>query len=252
MGMLAAIQDHIKEENLTPSELTEMMFIDTAFDKITAKDMKSLAQFENLEFINFAEVGLKSIEAPFPALDQCTAVLFSNNHLGDEAIETLTSLENLESLAFDGNRISSLEKFSLLSGLSKLKEISLSDCPVASTQGYREKLFKLLPQLEIVDDQDKEGNIIEEEETEDDDSFDEDDEEEVFDETGSGEAAAELGEFFGHELDDEKDDEKHDEDDDEDYDEDDDEDDAEDEDEDDDEDKEEEDDSSPANKKVRS
>lgn len=220
--MLAAIQDHIKEENLTPSELTEMMFIDTAFEKITAEDMRSLAQYENLEFINFAEVGLKSIEAPFPALGQCTAVLFSNNHLGDEAIETLTSLENLESLALDGNQISSLETFSLLSGLSKLKEISLSDCPVASTEGYREKLFKLLPQLEIVDDQDKEGNIIEEEETEDDDSFDDDDEEEIFDESGSGEDAAELGEFYGHELD--EDDEEGDE----------------------------EDESSPANKKARS
>ena len=240
--MQSAIQEYIKEENLTPPELTEIMFVDIAFETITSDDMKVLAKYENLEFVNFAEVGLKSIEAPFPALAQCGAMLFSNNQLGNEVISTLVNLENLESLALDGNQITSLENFALLSGLKQLKEISLSDCPVAATEGYRAQLFAMLPQVEIIDDQDKEGNVIEVEEEDSeldsDDSEDEDSEED--EEEEDGEAHAGLGEFYANQLDSEDDSEEDDEDDEDDE-----------EEEDDDEEDDDEEESSPASKKAR-
>ena len=160
--MQSALQEYIKEQEVTASELTELMFIDKEFDTLNAADMKALSECENLEFINFAEVGLKSIEAPFPALASVSALMFSNNSLGNEVISLVAPMENLESLAFDGNQITSLEKFVTLAKLSKLREISLADCPVSQTEGYRAKLFALLPQLEIVDDEDKDGNVIEE------------------------------------------------------------------------------------------
>jgi hypothetical protein len=207
--MLSAIQEHLREQTLTPSELTELMFIDNQFETISAEDMKGLEQYENLEFVNFAEVGLNSVAAPFPALKSCGAVLFSNNNLSNGVLETLVNLESLESLALDGNKISSLEKFELLAGLAKLKEISLADCPVTETADYREKLFAILPQVQIIDDMDREGNVIELD-SEDDEDFS-DDSEGIDDED-----LAELGELVGSDLEDEDDDEDEDDEDEED------------------------------------
>ena len=201
--MLAAIQNYIRDENITPPELTEMMFIDTLFETIKADEMKALEQYENLEFVNFAECGLKSIEAPFPALLKCGALLFSNNTLSNDAIGTVVNLVNLESLAFDGNQITSLDNFSLLTGLSKLREISLADCPVTQEEGYREKLFALLPQVLIIDDVDREGNVIELDDSE--DEFDSEDSE-LFDEEEGSEDFAGLEGIEGSE--DEEDDEE--------------------------------------------
>ena len=226
--MLTAIQEYIKEQTLTPTELTEMMFIDTQFETISADEMKALAQYENLEFLNFAECGLKSVEAPFPFLRNCGAVLFSSNALNNDVIETLVNLENLESLALDGNQITSLDKFSLLGKLAKLREVCLIDCPVAQTEDYRAKLFALLPQVQIIDDVDREGNVVELEDSEEDFSDDESgsfDEEEI-----------DLENLYGTEDDDEEEDDEEDDDEDEDE---------------EDEDDEEDDDEEPAVKKTR-
>lgn len=210
--MLAAIQNYLRDEKITPPELTEMMFIDTQFESIKADEMKAFEQYENLEFVNFAECGVKSIEAPFPALLKCGALLFSNNALSNDAIGTVVNLANLESLAFDGNQITSLDNFSLLAGLSKLREISLADCPVAQEDGYREKLFSLLPQVQIIDDVDREGNVIELDESE--DEFDSEDSD-ISDDGEGSEDFAGLEDIEGSEDgedDDEDDDDEDDED----------------------------------------
>ena len=159
--MQSAFQEFIKEQETSAAELNDLMFIDKQFDTLTVDDMKVLSECENLEFLNFAEVGLKSIEAPFPVLPSVSALILSNNHLSNDCISLLVGFENLESLALDGNQITSLEKFATLAGLSKLREISLADCPVTESKDYRSKLFSLLPQLQIVDEEDKDGNVIE-------------------------------------------------------------------------------------------
>ena len=231
--MLAAIQEQLREQTLTPSELTELMFIDRTFESISSDDMKGLEQYENLEFINYAEVGLTSIACPFPALSNCAAMLFSNNNLGNDVLDTLVNLENLESLALDGNKITSLDKFSSLSKLGKLREISLADCPVTETDDYRKKLFEMLPQVQIIDDMDREGNVIELDSEDEDEELSEDDLE------GSDMGSEDLAALAGlYDEDDEEDDE-------------DDEEDEEDEEDEDDEEDEEDDDEEPVSKKTR-
>ena len=189
--MLSYIHNHLREENLTPVELTEVIFIDVEFESLSAGELKGLEQYENLEFISFAECGLKSVEAAFPSLPNCAALIFSNNELTDEVIPHLVKLCNLESLALDGNRIESLEKFKLLSIMPKLREISLSDCPVAASEDYRERLFEILPQLEIIDDMNRDGEVIEFEE-----SDESDDSSEEFSEEGS---PFDIGELYQNE-----------------------------------------------------
>jgi len=159
--MLSYIHGLLREGKKSAATLTEIVFIDASFESISKDEMEGFGAYENLEFINFAEVGLKSIQAPFPELNKCLSIMFSNNSLDESVISTLVKLRNLESLALDGNQIGSLEKFHYLAGLRNLREISLVGCPAARSEGYRGKLFAILPQLEIIDDMNKAGESVE-------------------------------------------------------------------------------------------
>ncbi len=182
--MLSAIEAYIKEAETTAEELMDVQFLDTKFEDLTAGDLKVLYQYPSLEFVNFANVGLKTVSSHFPANAKISCLVFSNNQLDDSIVECLTNLTGLESLALDGNDIKSIEKFKLLLGLCNLREVSLDGNPITeSTEDYRTKLFEMLPQLRIIDGFDKEGNEVEES-----DDFDEEDSE------------IDLAEFYGQDV----------------------------------------------------
>lgn len=70
-----------------------------------------------------------------------------------------------------------------LKELKHLERLDLEDTPLSELEDYREKVFTILPQLNIVDGYDKEGNELdyttdEDEEGEIDDSEENEDEEE--------------------------------------------------------------------------
>ena len=70
-----------------------------------------------------------------------------------------------------------------LKELKHLERLDLEDTPLSELEDYREKVFLILPQLNIVDGYDKEGNELdyttdEDEEGEIDDSEENEDEEE--------------------------------------------------------------------------
>jgi len=46
----------------------------------------------------------------------------------------------------------------------ELRELDFINCPIDQEPYYREQIFKILPNLEILDSKDKNGNIVEEEE----------------------------------------------------------------------------------------
>ena len=51
--------------------------------------------------------------------------------------------------------------------LSKLAILDLFGCPVADMEGYRQSVFDLLPQLEILDGANKDGEDVDDEDDED-------------------------------------------------------------------------------------
>ena len=226
----SAIQEYMKYQESSPEELEDVQFIDCNFETLGQQEMDSLLKYPNIEFLNLANVGLKSVSASFPAHPKISVVILSNNELSEGVVETLTNLSNLESLALDGNQITSLDSFKHLASLSALREIALADCPVTvSDPEYRSKLFELLPQLQLVDGVDKDGNNLSSSSA---GSSDEADYDSENSQQESVDLSAFLGEFDGE--DDEEDfddDEEDDEDDDEDEDEDEDDDDEEDDDE---------------------
>jgi hypothetical protein len=51
-----------------------------------------------------------------------------------------------------------------LKSLKSLIEINLRENPVSGLSEYRETLFSSIPSLEVVDQKDKDGNVVEEDE----------------------------------------------------------------------------------------
>ena len=225
----SAIQEYMKYQESSPEELEDVQFIDCAFETLGVKEMDALMKYPNIEFLNLASVGLKSVTTAFPSHPKISVVILSNNELTDDVVETLAKLSNLESLALDGNQVTSVDSFKHLVGLSGLREVAISDCPVtASDPDYRTKLFALLPQLELVDGVDKEGKNHRESSSE---ELSED-----VDSDDSQQDSIDLSELYGEsfgEEDDEDDEDEDDEDDEDEDDEDDDDDDVEEDDEDD-------------------
>jgi Leucine-rich repeat (LRR) protein len=181
-------------------EVETLLLIEHQFERITQDDMNTLAECKNVELFSAPGAGIKSIEANFPDLPNLSTVMLDENELGSDALVSLTTLKNLINLTLDNNKIESLDKFALLKDLENLKQVNLSGNPVAETEGYREKLFELLPQLEVVDNFDRNGEEVEIESS-DEDGSDDDSDEDGSDEEGSDEDEdVNLADFYGQDF----------------------------------------------------
>lgn len=60
-----------------------------------------------------------------------------------------------------GNQIKRIDSLKALKQLDDLREIDLLACPLTNDTDYRDKIFAILDKLEIVDNMDKDGIIIE-------------------------------------------------------------------------------------------
>jgi hypothetical protein len=57
---------------------------------------------------------------------------------------------NLQAIAFGGNSVKTIDELKHLAGLKTLSQLDLFNNAVANGEGYRDKVFKLLPQLKVV------------------------------------------------------------------------------------------------------
>lgn len=107
-----------------------------------------------------------------------------DNKLGDDAIKIIAGMKKLQALSLCGNDITSIEKLAPLKSLELIQLDLEGNEKLTEDQDYRNKVFEMFPNLDILDNCDKEGNEILDDDLDDDEldgeeqSFDEDDEEE--------------------------------------------------------------------------
>ena len=121
-----------------------------------------------------------------------------NNLDGSDFGEIRTLYPNLYKLKVGDNPINSLDVFKVFNN-TEIRKLELSGTPAASSANFREELFKNLKNLDVVDNQDKQGGEVDStiydeegdedlegediegedfEDEEDDEGFDDDEEEE--------------------------------------------------------------------------
>ena len=74
----------------------------------------------------------------------------SDNKLS-KGLENLSHLAELMSLVLANNQFKDFEDISPLSKLGDLKTLDLFKCPVANREDYKSSVFKMFPQLRILD-----------------------------------------------------------------------------------------------------
>jgi len=152
--------------------------------------------YKCLETLSLINVGLTTLRG-FPKLPNLKRIELSDNKLTG-SLEYLITCPNLTHLNLSGNKIKDIEELEplaklIVGGKGGLTHLDLFNCEVTTVEGYRAKLFTLIPSLKFLDGFDQAGDNEEDllDEDEEDDEEDEEDiddsEEDDGEEEGEGE-----------------------------------------------------------------
>lgn len=138
------------------------MFDDQQLNReLTAEDKTYLETFVNVELLSFTNTALKSL-ANFPDLEDLKRIELNGNGLKGAELKHLLKYEQLHTLKFAENAVESFAELEAIKGLT-ICNLSLAGNPVAEKEGYKEKMFELFEDLEVLDGQDREGNDVDSE-----------------------------------------------------------------------------------------
>ena len=168
----------------------DLVLDDTKVEHFTPELKHEMEQLAELAYLSMNNCGLKSLNH-FPALKNLITLELSENDFPARELSHLKDLAGLRSLDLDCIKIDSLHQLEPLKELKNLQRLEINDCEFVEEPANREKIFKLLPQLEVLNGEDKEGNPVDysdEEEFSDEEGSDEEEEDESEeDEEGSDE-----------------------------------------------------------------
>jgi Ran GTPase-activating protein (RanGAP) involved in mRNA processing and transport len=130
--------------------------------ELTADDKAYLEEFKNVAILSFTNTKITSLNN-FPDLEELRRIELNGNGLaGTELVQLLKYKEHLHTLKFSENNVREYAELEAIKELT-LCNIDLSGNPIAEKPDYREKLFEIFEDLEVLDGEDKEGNPIESE-----------------------------------------------------------------------------------------
>ena len=120
------------------------------------------SEFTSLEVLSLINVGLTTLKG-FPKLPSLKKLELSDNRIHG-GLDNLMSSPNLTHLNLSGNKIKDLDELAPLSGIANLRNLDLFNCEVTKLEMYRDKVFKLLPNLKYLDGFDQNEQEDEEDE----------------------------------------------------------------------------------------
>ncbi|KAI5625224.1 acidic leucine-rich nuclear phosphoprotein 32 family member B isoform X1 [Silurus asotus] len=180
---------HLELRNRTPSDVQELVLENCRSNEGKIEGLT--AEFVNLEYLSLINVGLISV-SNLPKLAKLKKLELSDNRISGALDVLAEKLPNLTHLDLSGNKLKDISTLEPLKKLDHLKSLDLFNCEVTNLSGYRESVFKLLPQLTYLDGYDAEDReasdsdgevdgVDEDEDDEVEEEDDEDGEEEDFD-----------------------------------------------------------------------
>lgn len=124
---------------------------------LSAEDKDYLQEFTLLEMISLNICQLTSLEN-FPTVPSLSRVELAENHLKGDSLAHLSKNTGIVTLKLGGNKIANVSELASLAALTNLKNLDLEGNPVCSNEDYkREKVFEMIPSLEVLDMVTKEG-----------------------------------------------------------------------------------------------
>ena len=121
---------------------------------------EGLELYSNLIHLSLNDLGLENL-SNFPEIKCLMILSLKNNKLKGDDFDTIPKLyPNLYKLKISFNQINSIDKLSCLKQL-QLKKIEVKENPFTKNDDeYRDKIYKMIPSLIIVDQMQKNGQEI--------------------------------------------------------------------------------------------
>jgi hypothetical protein len=181
--MTADLETHVKtfarqvgvEDHMT---LDQVLLDGMEMSSLGSTDF--IAKMTNLELLSMNFCKLPALDTAFPASKTLARLELSDNELTAADLEKLTALKALTELHLNGNKIATVKDLEALKNLKALKILMIIETDLSNNnENYRAELFELLPQVEIIDGFDRDGQEVDLDDDEsDEDSLDAEDSDE--------------------------------------------------------------------------
>ena len=195
------------DEAIEADDVDEIVLDETEVEEFTPELRKKLESIEGISTLSLNSCKLKSL-ANFPSLPGLIRLELMNNKFPAGDLKNLAGLPELQSLSISDNEVTGVEDLRALADLP-LAQLDVSGTALADQADYREKVFALFKDLQILDNKDKDGNDVEYDEDEED--YDDEEGDDDLDEEDEGFDDDEDEEDEEEDFDDEEDDEDDDE-----------------------------------------
>lgn len=170
------------DEAIEADDVDEIVLDETEVEEFTPELRKKLEAIEGISTLSLNGCSLKSL-ANFPKLPGLIRLELMNNKFPAGDLKNLAALPELQSLSISDNDVSGVEDLRALANLP-LAQLDVSGTALAEQADYREKVFALFKDLQILDNKDKDGNDVEYDEDEED--YDDEEGDEDLDEEDEG------------------------------------------------------------------
>jgi Leucine-rich repeat (LRR) protein len=147
---------------------------DIEFKKFTPEIKEKIEKLAHIESITANNCRLETLKN-FPNCANLSRVEIGENDFPASELVHLTSLKGLESLDLHECNIETIEDLSPLKEIPNLMELDISMTNLAKGESFRDKIFKMLKKLVVLNGADKDGNPVEESD-DDEEEYDEDEE----------------------------------------------------------------------------
>ena len=175
--------EQLKKKYPLDKKDTKEIILDTyQIKEITEEEQKYMEHFANIQTFSLNNTQLKSLNN-LPNFPNLTTIELSDNFISGEEISKLKIYQKLKKIKLANNKIKNLNDIKILSNFKELTFLDLSENPINSIYDYKREIFRIIPSLNFLDMEDKEGkNYSDYEEEEDENEEKEFEEEEEKDE----------------------------------------------------------------------
>jgi hypothetical protein len=139
-------------------DVMELVLDEWKTESIKDADKGFLEKFKALDSLSLAGCGIKSL-VNFPNLPELVKLDLSGNSIKD-GLSHLKHLTSLMQINLIGNPLEDLNEFECFRDFTQLVYLEIDKCPIASEANVKEKLFKMIQSLKIIDGFDENGKSI--------------------------------------------------------------------------------------------
>eukprot|EP00347_Sterkiella_histriomuscorum_P003196 403365222 len=155
-------------------EYESLLLDGVATPKMFPKDRVFLERFVNVMVLGFNSCSIRTL-SKFPMMVKVVKLELQDNKIKAGLEKIIKKFPNLEILKLGNNYIDTLAEVKKLSKHKTLRSVELYGNPICEILNYTEKILNILPDIMVLDGQDRDGNEVvtdEEDVRNDDDSCD--------------------------------------------------------------------------------